>query len=155
GSLFLRRKDKDLALLCVQAYNDWLLDEWCASMPGRFIGLALIPLWDGRLAAAEAERTIDKGARAISFSMSPQAFGLPPIYDPDGFWDPLFSVVNDANVPLCTHMGTGSGFAVRLIEGGDIKLSEIIAVEGDGVPRRTEPVLMQLRGQDTLVEWLY
>jgi predicted TIM-barrel fold metal-dependent hydrolase len=153
GSLFLRRKDKDLALLCVQAYNDWMLEEWCASVPGRFIGLALLPLWDGELAAAEAQRAIAKGARAVSFSMSPQALGLPPIYSPDGFWDPLFSVVNETGVPLCTHMGTGGGFAIRLAEGGDIKLEEIIP--GEGVPRKMEPVLQQLRGQETLTEWLY
>ena len=26
----LERQDKELALLCVQAYNDWMIDEWCA-----------------------------------------------------------------------------------------------------------------------------
>jgi predicted TIM-barrel fold metal-dependent hydrolase len=155
GSLFLRRKDKELALLCVQAYNDWMLDEWCASAPGRFIGMALLPLWDGRLAALEAERAISKGARAISFSMIPQALGLPAIYDPDGFWDPLFSVLNDANVPLCAHLGTGSGMAVRLVDGGAMKLSEIIGVDGDLMARRIGGTMMQFDGQETLVDWLY
>src|SRR5439155_838511 len=28
GQTFLERKDKELALLCVQAYNDWMIDEW-------------------------------------------------------------------------------------------------------------------------------
>jgi predicted TIM-barrel fold metal-dependent hydrolase len=155
GSVFLGRKDKKLALLCVQAYNDWMLDEWCASAPGRFIGLALLPLWDGKLAADEAERAIDKGARAISFSMAPQALGLPPIYDPDGFWEPLFSVLNEANVPLCTHLGTGSGGAVRLVQGGDIKLTEITGQPGDPMVRRIGGTIMQFRCQDTLIEWLY
>ncbi|MBV9951887.1 MAG: amidohydrolase, partial [Acidimicrobiia bacterium] len=40
GSLFVRAKDKELALLCVQAYNDWVIDEWCAAAPGRFIPLS-------------------------------------------------------------------------------------------------------------------
>ncbi len=34
------------ACMCVQAYNDWMIDEWCGAAPGRFIPLMLIPLWD-------------------------------------------------------------------------------------------------------------
>src|SRR3977135_3983205 len=29
GQTFLEGKDKDLGLACVQAYNDWMLEEWC------------------------------------------------------------------------------------------------------------------------------
>ncbi len=29
GQTFPERQDKELALLCVQAYNDWMIDEWC------------------------------------------------------------------------------------------------------------------------------
>ena len=29
GQTFLEREDKDLALPCVQAYNDFMIDEWC------------------------------------------------------------------------------------------------------------------------------
>ena len=39
GQLFWEAKDKDLALLCVKAYNDWMIDEWCGTDPGRFIPL--------------------------------------------------------------------------------------------------------------------
>ena len=39
GQIFCEAKDKELALLCVQAYNDWMVEEWCASAPGRFIPL--------------------------------------------------------------------------------------------------------------------
>ena len=31
GQAFYERADKELALLCVQAYNDWMLDEWSAA----------------------------------------------------------------------------------------------------------------------------
>ena len=30
-TVFLDGKDRELALLGVQAYNDWMLDEWCAT----------------------------------------------------------------------------------------------------------------------------
>ena len=35
GQTFLERKDKELADLCVKAYNDWQFDEWCAGSGGR------------------------------------------------------------------------------------------------------------------------
>ena len=41
--------DADLALLCVQAYNDWMIDEWCAGDgKGRLIPLTMVPLWDAQ-----------------------------------------------------------------------------------------------------------
>ena len=30
----------------IQAYNDWHVDDWCATYPGRFIPNAILPLWD-------------------------------------------------------------------------------------------------------------
>src|SRR5437868_1116587 len=81
GSLFQNAQDKELALLCIQAYNDWLIEEWVDAHPGRFIGMGIVPLWDGNLAATEAARVIAKGARAISFSMAPDKVGFAPLAD--------------------------------------------------------------------------
>ena len=30
GQTFLEANDRELALLCVRAYNDWMVEEWCA-----------------------------------------------------------------------------------------------------------------------------
>ena len=30
GQTFLENPDRELGLACVQAYNDWMIDEWCA-----------------------------------------------------------------------------------------------------------------------------
>lgn len=116
GNLFQRTKDRDLALLCIQAYNDWLLDEWCTPYPDRFIGLALVPMWDPRLAAEEAERAIGKGARSVAFSLAPQNLGFPGIHSHGGYWDPLFSVMNEANLPLSSHLGTDLNVEVTLFD---------------------------------------
>ena len=51
GQRFLHGKDKDLALLCVQAYNDWVVEEWCGSHPDRLIPCQLPFLADPELAA--------------------------------------------------------------------------------------------------------
>ena len=45
-----RRRGQGLALAVVRAYNDWHIDEWCGSYPGRFIPMALPVLWDAELA---------------------------------------------------------------------------------------------------------
>ena len=48
----------------LQAYNDWHIDEWCAAYPGRFIPLALAPMWDPRGLAAEIRRVVGQGLHA-------------------------------------------------------------------------------------------
>jgi predicted TIM-barrel fold metal-dependent hydrolase len=60
---FSEAKDKELALVTLQAYNDWAIDEWCAAHPGRFIPLGIVPMWDIDLAAREVERIARKGCR--------------------------------------------------------------------------------------------
>ena len=42
--------------LCVEAYNDWMVEEWCGEGGGRLLPLCLVPLWDADLAAAEVTR---------------------------------------------------------------------------------------------------
>ena len=44
GQTFLEREDKELADLCVKAYNDWMVDEWCGDSRGRLIPLTIVPL---------------------------------------------------------------------------------------------------------------
>ena len=54
-------KDLELGLACVQAYNDFMIDEWCAGSGGVLIPLCLIPLWDVELAAAEVVEKVFDG----------------------------------------------------------------------------------------------
>jgi hypothetical protein len=64
GTVFLQGEDKELALRCVQAWNDFMVDEWCASAPDRFIPVAILPLWDPVLAAAR-KRGKDRGPAQV------------------------------------------------------------------------------------------
>ncbi len=50
GQLFARTEDKDVALAMVRAYNDWHIDEWCGTHPGRFIPCSLPAIWDPEVA---------------------------------------------------------------------------------------------------------
>jgi predicted TIM-barrel fold metal-dependent hydrolase len=104
GTVFLQAEDKALALLCVQAWNDFMLDEWCAAAPERFIPIAILPLWDVAAAVAEIRRTAAKGVKAISFTENPVPLGLPSFHT--DHWDPVFAAAQEAGLPLCLHFGT-------------------------------------------------
>lgn len=105
GALFLGAQDKEAAKVIVSAYNDWHIDEWCGSAPGRFIPAAIIPLWDIDAAVAEARRVAAKGCHTITFPDSPVAKGLPSIHS--GYWDPLFTVMCDNKMVVSAHIGSG------------------------------------------------
>jgi len=107
GQMFLDRTDKDVALLALQAYNDWMIDDWCgAGRPARLVPLTLVPLWDAELAAAEVRRCADKGAHAVSFPEGPPALRLPSIYS--DAWDPLFRACEETDSVLNLHVGSSS-----------------------------------------------
>ena len=65
GTQFLEAEDKELALAMVRAWNDWMLDEWCAAYPERFIPQTLVPLWDVPAAVAR-----DRALRREGFACS-------------------------------------------------------------------------------------
>ncbi|HEV3450448.1 MAG TPA: amidohydrolase family protein [Acidimicrobiia bacterium] len=107
GTQFLQADDTELALAMVRAWNDWMLDEWCAAYPERFIPQTLVPLWDVTAAVAEIERCAAKGSRAVLFVENPHPLGLPSF--PTGHWRPVFEACNDTGLPLSMHIGTSSG----------------------------------------------
>ena len=58
GETFGRFSDQELELACVQAYNDWLIEEW-ASASERFI-----PQWHRPYMACRRHRQGDKARRS-------------------------------------------------------------------------------------------
>ena len=109
GQTFVEAPDKDLALACVQAYNDWMIEEWCGgAAAGRLIPLTLVPLWDPHLAAGEVERCAAKGSHAICFSEGPAALGLPSVHT--DHWDPLWAACEATDTVVNMHIGSSSTF---------------------------------------------
>ncbi|MBE9373296.1 amidohydrolase [Saccharopolyspora sp. HNM0983] len=104
GTVFLEGEDRDLALLCVRAWNDFVLDEWCAAAPDRLIPLVILPLWDVAECVAEIHRTAARGAKGIAFTENPVPLGLPSFHT--DHWDPVFSAAEETDMPLCLHFGT-------------------------------------------------
>ena len=107
GQRFLESEDKDLGLACVRAYNDWILDDWCAGEGrGRLLPLTIIPMWDIELAVFEMERCARKGSLAVAFSENPYQLGLPTIHS--GYWDPFFRKAAEHAITVCMHIGSSS-----------------------------------------------
>ena len=106
GQLFAESKDKDQAAAMVRAYNDWHIDEWAGTHPGRIIPLAIPMLWDPQAAAAEVRRAAAKGCHAVSFSSSPYDLGLPSLYS--DHWDPFWQACVDEGTVVCMHLGSNS-----------------------------------------------
>ena len=103
---FLNVRDQGLGLACLRTYNDYLLDEWCATDPSRLYGVVILPLYDIELAVNELHRTLAKGARALAFSENPTVLGLPSVHS--DHWEPLWSAVEEAGIPVCMHIGSSS-----------------------------------------------
>jgi len=114
GQLFARTDDKDLALVMVQAYNDWHIDEWCGAYPERFIPLSIPPLWDPGLMAGEVRRVAAKGCHAVTFSENPAKLGHPSWHDP--YWDPFFAACEDTGTVICLHIGSSSDMVLTAMD---------------------------------------
>jgi predicted TIM-barrel fold metal-dependent hydrolase len=137
GQTFLEREDKELALLCVQAYNDWMIDDWCAGEgKGRLIPLTIIPLWDAEAAAVEIRRCADKGSHAVAFSECPAYLGLPSIHS--GHWDPFFAACEETDTVINMHIGSSSR----------------LPSTSDDAPLLVTIALTFQNSQNALVDWL-
>ena len=91
GQLFSRTPDRDLGCRLLQGYNNWHIDEWCGTYPGRFMPLAIVPIWDADLMAAEIHRVAEKGCHAVTFSENPTKLGYPSFHS--DHWDPFLARV--------------------------------------------------------------
>ena len=106
GQTFAEAEDRELALACVKAYNDFIVEEWCGDSNGALLPLIIIPLWDADLAAAEVRRNAERGCRAVCFSEIPPNLGLPSIHT--GYWDTFFQACQDTETVVCMHIGSSS-----------------------------------------------
>ncbi len=106
GGTFGRVTDAALELACVQAYNDWLVEEW-AGVSKRFIPQCIVPLGTVDAMVTEIRRAVNIGHRGVVFPMFPQLLrDVPHINDPA--YDALWATCQELAVPLCLHAGASS-----------------------------------------------
>jgi predicted TIM-barrel fold metal-dependent hydrolase len=108
GAVFSRSKDPELGLACVRAWNDWHLDVWAGTYPGRMIPLQLTWLPDPQIAAEEIRRNAERGFKAVSFAEMPAKMQLPSLHS--GHWDPFLAACEETGTVVCLHTGS-SGWA--------------------------------------------
>jgi predicted TIM-barrel fold metal-dependent hydrolase len=110
GRVFSAADDKDLALAVLRAYNDWHIDEWAGTHPGRIIPMALPVLWDAEECANEVRRVAKKGCHSITFTENPATLGYPSFHNE--YWDPLWRAACDENVVISIHLGSSGQLSV-------------------------------------------
>jgi predicted TIM-barrel fold metal-dependent hydrolase len=104
-------EDADFSLALVQAYNDWHIDEWCGSHPGRFIPMAIPAIWDPQLCAAEVRRVSKKGVHSLTFTENPSTLGYPSFHDLE-YWKPLWEALVDTETVMNVHIGSSGKLAI-------------------------------------------
>ncbi len=104
GEILARLADPELELACVEAYNDYLIDEWAAASP-RLVPQCLVPLASVESAVAEIRRAAARGHKGVVIPAVPDRLrgGAPHINDPA--YDPLWNACEELAIPVCFHAG--------------------------------------------------
>jgi predicted TIM-barrel fold metal-dependent hydrolase len=137
GTRFSRIKDPELGYAALQAYNDWMIEDWCATDRRRFIPCQLPWLADPELAAAEVRRNAERGFRAVSFSENPEGLGFPSIYDEH--WDPFLRACAETETVVNLHVGS----------------SGRVANPSADSPPEVVAALFPISGIETVIDWIY
>jgi predicted TIM-barrel fold metal-dependent hydrolase len=105
-----RYEDPELRSWCIERYNDWLFELERAAA-GRLVGVPLLPANTVEEAVAELARVAKKGARTVQVDAFADSTGAPPYSDP--VWEPLWSEVEAAGIPLAFHIQGPRGMQLQ------------------------------------------
>lgn len=102
-----RPEDYEHRLAGIRAHNRWLKD-WCDRFPERRAGVGQIFLNDVDDAIADAIWIKENGLRGgvLLPNIAPDVKWVKPLYDP--IYDPLWKVLEDLEIPVNAHGGTGA-----------------------------------------------
>lgn len=140
GQNFGRIEEPELELACVQAYNDWLIEEW-ASVSPRLVPQCLVPLSPVDSTVKEIRRCVAKGHRGVIYPSNPMELReLPHIND--AVYDPVWAVCQELGVPICFHAGAAAKIQIPAYEGYSPTLAA--AVESITRPASSVSVLVNL-----------
>jgi predicted TIM-barrel fold metal-dependent hydrolase len=107
--------DPELELACVQAYNDWLVEEWVATSD-RFIAQCIVPLFPIAAAVSEIRRAVARGHRGVIYPSVPMELRNVPHIN-EAAYDPLWATCQELQVPICFHAGASSAIQIPAYEG--------------------------------------
>ena len=140
GQSFGRIEDPELELACVQAYNDWLLEEW-AGASKRLIPQCITPLYPVDAVVREIRRCVANGHRGVIYPSIPMELRVVPHIN-DATYDPIWSTCQELAVPICFHAGASSQIQIPAYEGYSPALAA--AVQSITRPASSVSVLVNL-----------
>jgi len=115
------KDDPEAACANLSAFNRWVEDDWGYAYRERIFAPAMISLLDRDRAVAELDRVLAAGARMLLLRAGP----LYSISPADPYFDPFWSRVNEARIPVILHIGiSGYNPVVAAMWGEDPNVSE-------------------------------
>jgi predicted TIM-barrel fold metal-dependent hydrolase len=108
GGQHTAKVDPELRAASIQIYND-AMGEIQRESEGRIFPMAMLPWWDPKLSAAEAERAHAMGLRGVNINSDPHTHKglngsqLPDLGQP--FWDPMWDTIAGLGMPVNFHIG--------------------------------------------------
>jgi len=96
---FLGDEDDDFVRAGIEAYNNFLYDEFMAPDPTRLVGMAQIPSLGTEVAIETMRKSKARGFKGVVISMWPS--GGESISDDD---DPFWAAAADEGMPVCIHI---------------------------------------------------
>lgn len=104
GTVYSDCRDPDLGFAVMQAYNDWVFDEWYGSYPERIVPLGITWLKDPERGAEEIRRNAARGFTAVTLPERPHKIGYPSLNS--GYWDPIVAACDETDTVVCLHVGS-------------------------------------------------
>jgi predicted TIM-barrel fold metal-dependent hydrolase len=137
GRVFSQLEDREAGFAALRAYNDWMIEEWCAASPDRYVRTQLPWLRDPQVAAEEIRRNAVRGFQAVSFSENPEVLGFGSLHD--STWDPFFLACQETSTVINLHVGSSG---------------ELIQPSKDS-PHESMSALFPLSGVIAAVNWVH
>jgi len=104
GTVFARSSDQDVGFAVMQAWNDWLCEEWWSPYPERIVPMGITWLTDPVRGAEEIKRNAERGFTAVTLPEQPHRIGLPSLFS--GYWDPILRACEETDTVVCLHVGS-------------------------------------------------
>jgi predicted TIM-barrel fold metal-dependent hydrolase len=102
--LQLVTKDRELGMASVRAWNDWHLESWAGTHPGRIIPCQIPWLLDPLAGADMIRENAARGFTAVTFPEAPSGHGLPTVHS--GYWDRFIEACAETQTVINLHIGS-------------------------------------------------
>lgn len=108
----LIKNDVEACSVMMQAFNQWLLEDWGYAFQEKIFGAPYLCFGDVAAAAAEVDKVVGLGARVLVMRPAPVVTptGVASPFDPQ--FDPIWARINEAGVTVVIH-AADSGYSTQ------------------------------------------